>query len=224
MNNCLHKIGMIVALCLMLAGCGDDYFVPSVKQDYLTAYSSATGELTSVMTDKGVRLPVLADATNSRIKADSLVRIVCNYTEETSSDGIAGIRINALVGAVSPIPEPAENFEDGVRTDPADVLSIWMGLDYLNCILEVKAQNQAHYFHFIEEEVETDNATGHRTVDLLLYHDAGSDLQAYTQRAYLSVPLRQYVSGDVSGVTIRFSLHTYENEVKTYIFDYNPAN
>ena len=78
----------------MLAGCGDDYFVPSVKQDYLTAYSSAAGELTSVMTDKGVRLPVLADATNSRIKADSLVRIVCNYTEETSSDGIAGIRIN----------------------------------------------------------------------------------------------------------------------------------
>ncbi len=224
MSDCLHKIVTMIGLCLLLTACGEDYFVPSMKQDYLTAYSSANGELTSVVTDKGVRLPILSDATHSRIKADSLVRIVCNYTEETASDGTTGIRVNALAGTVSPVPQPAETFKDGIKTDAADVLSIWMGFDYLNCIVEVKAQNKTHYFHFVEETVETDETTGHRTVSLLLYHDAGNDLQAYTQRAYLSVPLRQYASENISGVTVRFSLHTSEGEVKTYTFDYNPIN
>lgn len=220
----VHRIGAALALCLMLMACGDDYFVPSMKQDYLTAYSSASGELESVITDKGLRFPVIADATHSRVKADSLVRVVCNYTEETSSEGVTGIRINALVSAVAPVPKAADTFKEGVKTDPADVLSIWMGLDYLNCILEVKAQNGAHYFHFVEEQVETDETTGHRTVSLLLYHDAGSDLQAYTQRAYLSIPLCQYASDGVSSVTVRFSLHTYEDEIKTYTFEYSPTN
>lgn len=224
MHRMIRNIGVVLTFCLLFAACGEDYFVPSMKQDYLTAYSSASGELTSVVTDKGVHLPVLSDATHSCIEADSLVRIVCNYTEETDNNGTTGIHINALSGTVSPIPQPAENFKDGIKTDAADVLSIWMGLDYLNCIVEVKAQNKTHYFHFVEETVETDEATGHRTVSLLLYHDAGSDLQAYTQRAYLSIPLRTYATEGISTVTVRFSLHTSEGEVKTYTYDYNPIN
>ncbi len=220
----IRKIGTILSACLLLTACGDDYYVPSMKQDYLTAYSSASGNLESVLTDQGVHLPILADATDSQTKADTLVRIVCNYTEELTSDGIAGIRVNALTATVSPVPQPADTFKDGVKNDPADVMSIWMGLDFLNCILEVKAQDGPHYFHFVEEEVTTDEATGHRTVSLLLYHDAGTDLQAYTQRAYLSIPLRQYIADGISGVTVRFSLYTYADELKTYTFDYNPTN
>lgn len=219
----MRIIGTFMLLGLLVAACGNDYFLPSMKQDYLTAYSSAEGELESVITDAGVRLPIWSDATHSRIQADSLVRVVCNYTEEFNSDGVAGIRINALVAAVSPLPKPAGAFVEGVKTDPADVLSIWMGFDYLNCILEVKAQNVTHYFHFVEEGVVTDEAAGRRTVNLLLYHDAGTDLQAYTQRAYLSVPLRQYASDGISEVNIRFRLHTYAGEIKTYTFDYHPT-
>ncbi len=219
----MKRIGFALWLGVLLMACGDDYYVPDMKQDYLTAYSSATGELESVLTDEGQRLTVLEDATGSRTTADSLVRVVCNYTELRADDGqVQGIRINAVTRAVSPIPRAADTFEEGVKTDPARVMSIWMGLDYLNCILQVDAQNQAHYFHFVEEAVATDEASGVRTVDLLLYHDAGDDLPAYTQRAYLSIPLRHYATEGIREVKVRFRLYVDTDEQKNYEFIYIP--
>ena len=96
-----------------------------------------------------------------------------------------------------------------------------MGLDYLNMILDIRAQNGKHSFHFVEEEVSTDEETGHRFVHLLLYHSDG-DVQAYSKRAYLSVPLRQYATEGIKQVTVWFSLITYSGEEKNYEFEYNP--
>lgn len=122
---------------------------------------------------------------------------------------------------VSPVPQPAGKFKEGIKTDPADVLSIWMGLDYLNITLSIKSQGGRHTFHFIEDEVVSDVETGHKEVYLTLYHDAGHDT-GYTQRAYLSVPLRQYAAEAMEKVTVHFSLYTYSGEIKTYDFDYMP--
>ena len=117
---------------------------------------------------------------------------------------------------------PADKFADGVKTDPVDVLSIWLGRNYLNLMLEVKAQHARHQFHFVENRVTVDTEARRSSVELTLYHDDGGDTQAYTQRAYCSVPLAGYAVEGVDVVELDFHVHTYSGEVSTYHFEYIP--
>lgn len=212
----------LLGVCVLLCTCSDDdYHYPSVKLEFLTAYSDAEGGLQYVVTDEGDKYPVWAGVDDWRITPDSLIRIVSNY-EIMQTDGVEGVRLYSALAAVSSLPLPAESFEGEIMTDPADVLSIWMGRDYLNMMLEVKAQNRPHEFFFVEESRMIDVENHHASVSLLLYHDDGDDIQAYTKRAYCSVPLRHYVEEGVETVTVHFSVYTYSGEVKKYEFEYKP--
>lgn len=210
-------------MCLLAACDEDEYHYPSVKLEYLTAFSGADGSLHSILTDDGTTFPIVEDASNRRVDANSSARIVSNYGNVVAADGTVGVKLYATLNAVSPLPMAADKFKDGVKKDPADILGIWMGLNYLNVTLDVKTQGGKHQFGFIEDEVATDAETGHSEVFLTLYHNAGNDMQAYTNRAYLSVPLQQYAVEGVRKVTIHFSLHTYSGKVQTYSFEYLPS-
>ncbi|MBR4048659.1 MAG: hypothetical protein IKK07_09450 [Bacteroides sp.] len=105
---------------------------------------------------------------------------------------------------------------------PASIQSIWMGLDYLNMILQVKAQNKKHTFRFIEESATIDEETNELNLLIGLYHNNNGDLEAYTQRAYASVPLKQYAEKGYSKINIRFTLNTNEGETSNYDFEYIP--
>lgn len=210
-------------MCLLAACDEDEYHYPSVKLEYLTAFSGADGSLHSILTDDGTTFPIVEDASNRRVDANSSARIVSNYGNAVAADGTVGVKLYSTLNAVSPLPMAADKFKDGVKKDPADILGIWMGLNYLNVTLEVKTQGGKHQFGFIEDEVTTDAETGHSEVSLTLYHNAGNDMQAYTNRAYLSVPLQQYAVEGVRKVTIHFSLHTYSGKVQTYSFEYLPS-
>lgn len=214
---------LLPVLAFMLVSCGDDddYYYPPVKLDFLTATAGADGSLQSVLTDEGETLAIVEDASKTRIDANASVRIVSNYGK-AATNGTSGVKLYAVLNAISPVPQAADKFKDGIKRDPADILSIWMGIDYLNIMLEIKSQNGKHSFHFIEDEVTTDEEAGVRTVHLSLYHDAGGDVQAYTKRAYASVPLRQYAEDGIDKVKIYFSLNTYSGKEATYEFEYNP--
>lgn len=215
---------LLPLLACLLAACGDEeYYYPSVKLEYMTAYSGADGKLQSILTDEGKNYPVVEDLTNTRIQASSFVRMVSNYSMVTSADEAVGVKLYAALNTISPLPASADKFQDGVKTDPVDILAIWMGLDYLNITLEIKAQDGKHLFGFIEDKVSSNVVTGETKVHLTLYHDAGNDVQAYTKRSYLSVPLRQYAKENVRKVTVYFSVHTYSGALKTYTFDYIPS-
>ena len=192
MKKCLFLL-----MLALLAACGEDeYHYPSVRLEYLTGYSDSNAALQSIRTDEGELLPVWRDGTGLSLTPDSLIRMVTNYevTEE-------GATLYAAVAAVSPVPLAEDKFTDGVKTDAADVLSIWMGWDYLNIVLNIKRQDGTHLFHFIEDNVE---------------------VPAYTSRAYLSVPLQQYARPDGGPTGIHFSLQTYAGTTETYDFDYIP--
>lgn len=211
---------LVVLLSCLLASCGDDdYRYPSVKQDFLTAFSGTDGRLESVLTDEGERLRIVEGASGLRVSADTAVRIVANYeTLAIGDDDVAGAKLYALLQTVSPVPLAAAEFEEGVKTEPSEIQSIWRGYDYLNIIVKVKQQGK-HLFHFVEDEAVVDENSGRVKVRLTLYHDVSSSVQDYGKRAYLSVPLKQYMTEGVRGMDVRFRIYTYSGCFKTYVLD-----
>ncbi len=103
----------------LLVSCGDDdYYYPSVKQDFLTAFYGADGQLEAVQTDDGEKLRVVEDMSGSRADADASVRIIANYETVLSDNEVAGVKLYALSQTISPVPLPADKFEEGIKTEP----------------------------------------------------------------------------------------------------------
>lgn len=97
---------LLPLLACLLAGCGDDdYHYPSVKLEFLTAFSGADGYLRSVVTDEGETLPVVEDKTKTNIEANASVRVISNYASEVTADGTAGAVLYALSGVLSVVPQ-----------------------------------------------------------------------------------------------------------------------
>ena len=207
---------MLPAVVCMACG-EEDYRYPDVKLEFLTATSNAQGTLTTIVTDDGQKHEVIKDGAGLGLKKDTVVRIACNY-EQTAE----GVILYKAVRAVSPLPQAPDKFTEGISKDPADVLSIWMGWDYLNLMLEVKAQTGKQLFHFVEEEVETNRDNGTKSVRISLFHDEQEDVRAYTQRVYASIPLRHYCTEGIDLLHLTFSLLTYSGETKSYEFEYIP--
>ncbi|MDR1003573.1 MAG: hypothetical protein LBL97_00975 [Prevotellaceae bacterium] len=211
----MKKLLPLIALLLFAACHDDEYHYPPVRLEFLTATTGSDGALHSVLTDNGQSFAVLEDASNTRTTPDTLLRIVSNYEQQTDN----GVKLYAVAAAVAPLPRPAASFPEGVKRSPASVTSIWMGLNYLNILLDVKAQDKRHSFGFVEEENTLDPVAGTRTVRLSLYHDDNGDRQAYSQRAYLSIPLQSYLEAHTP-TTIYFTATDYNGTPHSYRFSF----
>ena len=188
-------------LLLLMAACGDDdYYYPSVKMEFVTIEAGDDGRIRTLIPDKGDILPVSQDLTGSTISPNTSRRVMSNY----------------------------ETMEEGAKEgkDPVEVVSIWLGRDYLNMILNLKVSTgKGHTFGIIEDKSELETT---RSVDMLLYHDADSDEEYYNRRAYISVPLKQYAESEhpADGIKIKFRYYTYGKEadvIEDYEFEYTPG-
>ena len=99
-----------ILLCVLVS-CSDDddYYYPSVKLDFLTVQAGADGSLQSILTDEGETLAVVEDASNTRIDANSSLRIVSNYGKAATANGESGAKLYAVLKAISPVPQPKSN-------------------------------------------------------------------------------------------------------------------
>lgn len=215
----LHSIWLWGLLVLMTACGEDDYYYPSVKLEYVTIEAGEDGRIQTLLPDKGASLPVLEDRTGSSISPNTSRRVMSNY-EVVSG----GVKIYSLQSLITPVPKPVDDpvYKDGVKTDPVEVVSIWLGRDYLNMILNLKVSTgKGHTFGIVEDtsELETKGI-----VDMLLYHDANSDEEYYNRRAYISVPLSQYIDTEnPEQIKIKFNTCKKDGSVdKYYEFDYIP--
>lgn len=201
----------LVLLIALLAACSDDeYHYPSVKLEFLTARSDANGRLAWVTTDQGETYTVKQDDSQLKVGADSTLRIISQYEVEAE-----GVRLYAVGRPVSPLPLPSDAFKEGVVTDPVELIAVWEGLQYLNLMVNVREPQGVHSFHFVEEQFENSE------LHLRLYHKSGSDIQAYGQRVYLSIPLADYLAKVGSGhLQVSLTLQTYQGEV-TKLFKFN---
>ena len=204
----LHRLCMM-GLLLLLLSCEDEYHYPSVSLEFVTMLSDGEGRMNTLIPDKGDALPVLEDRTGSVITPLSSRRLLCNY-EQTAQ----GARIYSLESLLTPIPKPVddETYEDGIKTDPVEMGSIWMGRNFLNMILHLKVgMGTRHTFGMVEDLSELKDK---RIVTLLLYHDAAGDTEFYNRKVYLSVPLLKYVNPLRHDKTlkIKFKYYTYDEE------------
>lgn len=206
MRRKLHSIWLWGLLFLMTA-CGeeDDYYYPSVKLEFVTVKAGGDGSIQTLIPDKGASLPVLEDHTRSAISPNTSRRVMSNY--EVLAEGV---RIYSLQSLITPEPKPEDDpvYKDGIKTDPVEMVSIWLGRNYLNMILNLKVSTgKGHVFGIVEDisELETKGI-----VNMLLYHDANSDAEYYNRRAYISVPLEKYVDAENPDRVIKIKFKYYK--------------
>lgn len=210
-----HRI-LLFGLLLLTVACGEDeYDYPSVKLEFVTVQAGEDGRLQTLVPDQGEPLTVSKDRTNSTISPNTSRRVLSNYEVIPSQGGASTTEIYSLQALILLEPKLATDpaFEGGVKTDPVDVTSIWMGRGYLNMILNIKVKgDKQHVFGMIEESLE--DIGGEKVVTFSLYHNANGDEEYYNRRAYISVPLTKYVKEGSAQqlVRIRFKYHTYNKK------------
>ena len=199
----LHVVWLWGLLFLMTACGDDDYYYPSVKLEFVTVEAGEDGRIQTLIPDKGEVLTVSEDRTGSTISPNTSRRVMSNY-EVLSGENTA--TIYSLQSLITPVPKPEDDpvYKDGIKLDPVEMVSIWLGRDYLNMILNLKV------------------STG-----------KGHDGEYYNRRAYISVPLAQYIDEENPGRTIKikFKYYTYDKdgspiESDKYCdpgFDYTPG-
>lgn len=201
----------IAASLSLLAGllsCSEEetYTYPSLLSEFADVYSGSDGRLTHLQTDDGRRLEILNVSAVSAegVVADTVYRSLVRYEPKET-----GAEVYTIQMIAAPQPKAPSDFTEGVKGDPLEMQSIWRGGDYLNMIFLVKAQNGRHTFRFVDDGI-TSSPDGGRTFHFRLYHDAGDDVQAYTQKAYLSLPLASYKPVLSQGDTLSLSIPTTE--------------
>lgn len=227
----LH-VAWLWGLLILMAACGDDdYNYPSVKLEFVTVKAGADGRIQTLIPDKGDVLPVAEDRTGSTISPNTSRRLLSNY--EVLSDGTTSkARIYSLQAPIVPEPKTVEDpvYESGLKHDPVEMVSIWMGKGYLNMILNLKvgAAGKGHVFGIVEDMSQS----GEGVVQLLLYHDANADSEYYNRRAYISVPLTYMDEKNPNRpIKIRFAYYTYGEDGSAEVsykycypgFDYIPV-
>ncbi|MBP1594271.1 MAG: hypothetical protein H6Q12_1289 [Bacteroidetes bacterium] len=210
---------LIFLSLLSCKGEEDSYVYPSVKLEFLSAQTDASGKIISLTTDKDATYSVEKDRTDSKLSVNTLQRIVCNYivTEPADNSQNASAVIYSLIKAVSPTPVKLASGTQ-MKTDPVDIQSVWLSGHYINMTLQIMLQSKTHLFHFIETSTTIKN--GVPSINLALYHDKNDDVEAYTKIAYLSVPLDKYIQQYPNGFNVSMSIQTFNDGVKTYTFTY----
>lgn len=216
MKKMRFHIVLLFGLLLLAVACGEDeYDYPSVKLEFVTVQAGEDGRLQTLVPDQGEPLSVSKDRTHSTITPNTSRRVLSNYEVIPSQGGASTAEIYSLQALIvlEPKLETDPAFEGGMKTDPVDVISIWMGRDYLNMILNIKVKgDKQHVFGMVEEGIEV--VGGEKVVTLSLYHDANGDEEYYNRRAYISVPLAEKYAKEGSDrpIRIRFKYHTYNKK------------
>lgn len=210
MRNLAVKCLGVISLFLWVMGfvsCADDdddYTYPSLLSEFTDVSTNADGRFDYLLTDGGQKLGIVnaAELEVEGVTPDTVYRTLSRYE---LVDG--GAKLYSLQAIPLLYPELQTAFLEGVKADPLALQSLWRGGSYLNMIALVKAQDGKHVFRVVEDSL-TISPAGSRKLFLRLYHDAGSDVQAYTQKAYLSIALSPYASSLSSGDTIVMDIPT----------------
>ena len=206
MKRFLSILFPTLALLCSCEEVGDDYCYPSVITDYACLLTNTSGQPHLLRLDNGSVYPItFADEADKKsvYKADTTYRIISIY--ELGADSIA--LIHAMTNTVSHIPTPLRSGET-LHQDPAYLESCWLSGGYLNMVIELKALDGKHNIGFIDT-----TPTAMKGKEFTFYHRIISDVEAYRQKLYGSIPLKPFNEELQQGDTLRFVINTYNEGV-----------
>lgn len=201
------------ALLLMLCSCTADVYDKGEGE-----YSLMLAEMADVhvggdlradyfVTDDDERVPLATPLTVSWMKTpDSTYRAVTYFSRTAAGADLMGLN---RVG----VAEPRKR--DSLKTDPVRFESLWMGHNgqYLNVsiYLMTGAASDEKAIHRLgcNDDTLMANADGTTTQCLTLYHDQGGMPEYYSQRTYVSIPMKRIMADSV-----RITINTYDGAVK----------
>lgn len=179
---------------LMLAELADVHVDGDLRADYF-------------VTDDDERLTLATPLTVSWMKTpDSTYRAVTYFNRTANGADIIGMN---RVG----VAEPRKR--DTLRTDPVRFESMWMGRNgrYLNAsiYLLTGSTNDEKAIQMLGCNNDTllGNVDGTTTQYLTLYHDQGGVPEYYSQRAYLSIPMK-----GIRADSVCLTINTYDGAIR----------
>ena len=197
---------LLLPVCLIaVAACqDDDYVYPSVVTEFIDGQTNEAGTLSQLVTDKGKVYTIQPREGLDGLVPDSVYRTVSVYQPIDGSDE-AFLYSAELILAMRPLPD--WSFQNGIKTDPVNVRSVWQSGEYINLILLPLVKEGSHAFHFIDYGITESGGT--RTLALTLYHDRKGDSEAFTREVCLSIPLWPSRHHLRQGDTVLLPINTY---------------
>lgn len=209
---------LMLGMTFVGVSCSDEYNYPDVLTEFVDIHTSAEGVIDELHTDAGDKYAVKFREGLGGLVADSIYRSVSVYQLLPEEEGDTAVKLYSSLLIMAYKPVVADAFQEGIKTDAVDVQSIWRAGKYLNMVLLPKVKEEKHAFHFIEEGITVEE--GVRTLNLRLYHDRGNDFEAFTEKVYLSVPLWAYADDLKEGDKVRFTVNTYKDGERSWVFPY----
>ena len=222
----LFRLSFILLCMLSLGACKEDYSYPNVLTELTEIQTDENGHLKVLTTDRGETFTVGKYVSTTQFTADSLYRMLTVF--EPLEEHPNQLLVHVAQPVFSEFPILVNQLEDGMKTDPVDIQSIWRAGNYLNMILHIQTKEKRHKFHFIDHGIspyETHSSTsqdnkGKQVLELTFYHDRGEDYEAFTSNYCFSIPLRPYEEKLKKGDIIRIHLNTYKEGFITREFKF----
>lgn len=195
--------------------CGEEEYVfPDLVTEMVCLKTDANGVGTEFITDEGTVWHLQEGNRPNKLTADSTYRMVSRYVPLNETDA----QVYSFAKTISSLPKPESEYEV-IHTDPVSIQSIWRSGDYLNMVLPISVKNQEHELAFIENGISL-NDDGTQTLTLTLFHDRKSDIEGFTQKFYLSIPLWHYQERLNKGDQIVLNLNTYKEGMTSRTYTY----
>lgn len=197
----------------------DEYVYPSVLTELVDIKTNSSGKLSYIQSDNGDMYQIMERSGLEGFTPDSTYRALSIFEPVGNNENGLTAKVYSCQFVISVIPSPADKFDKGIKTDPLDIDRIWSSGNYINMVLDIMAKDKTHVLNFVDNGI-TNNADGSRTLDITVYHDQNGDYEAYTKKAYASIPLWPYKGALAEGDRIIVHINTFKEGNTTREFHY----
>lgn len=214
-----HYILFLCCMSVFTACKDEEYVYPSVLTEMVDIKTDSSGKLSYIDTDYGSSYKINERSGLEGFTPDSVYRTLSIFETLDSESNSMSATLYSCQFVISAIPSTEDKFTDGIKTDPLDIERIWHSGDYINMVLDVKAKDKTHIINFIDYGIN-ENPDGSSTLSITLYHNQNGDYEAFTKKAYASVPLWPYKEKLKQGDKIEITVNTYKEGVTKREFNY----
>lgn len=214
-----HYILFLCCMSVFTACKDEEYVYPNVLTEMVDIKTDSSGKLSYIDTDYGSSYKINERSGLEGFTPDSVYRTLSIFETLDSESNSMSATLYSCQFVISAIPSTEDKFTDGIKTDPLDIERIWRSGDYINMVLDVKAKDKTHIINFIDYGIN-ENPDGSSTLSITLYHNQNGDYEAFTKKAYASVPLWPYKEKLKQGDKIEITVNTYKEGITKREFNY----